>query len=530
MKKFFARIKNLSLKKKLIYGGVALVVIILLISLFSKGKGAQGETVTVTRGDIVSEVSVTGTVKPTKSLDLAFERSGRLTQIRVNVGDKVTEGQTLLSLDNGDLYAQLSQAQAQLASQQSRLDQYVIGSRPEELAIYENRVASARSKAQTDMQNTYTAALDGLRDAYVTANSAVRDQIGDLFNNDEDNDPKVVFNTLDANAKIQAGAARVQSRDELNAWSAELASLNPSDGAAVEAAVKKAKTHFIAFTSLFSNLQAALNSGAGEDTTLISGYKSAVASGRANITAAMTLVNKQDQLIASQKTANESNISAAQKDLDLKKAGSTNQDIQYQQAQVEQSQSSVAYYQSQLNKTILTAPFSGTITKIPFSKGEIVQPNAVAISLIGEGNYQVEAYITESDIAKVKLGDQARVTLDAYGQDVVFSAKVIHIDLSETKVEGVPTYKTTLEFTSSDERILPGLTANIDIMTDQRAQVLTLPTRNIITEDGKKYVNVVDEQNPKQFKKIEIKTGLRGSDGKTEILEGLAEGQVVSAE
>jgi multidrug resistance efflux pump len=127
--------------------------------------------------------------------------------------------------------------------------------------------------------------------------------------------------------------------------------------------------------------------------------------------------------------------------------------VEIQKGQVEQARAQVLYCQSQVAKAIIRAPFSGTVTKIPFSKGEIIQPNSTAVSLIGSGKYQMETNVTESDVARIRVGNIARVTLDAYGQGVLFDARVIGIDLSETFIDGVPTYKTTLEFAQDDERI-----------------------------------------------------------------------------
>src|SRR5581483_10901237 len=94
--------------------------------------------------------------------------------------------------------------------------------------------------------------------------------------------------------------------------------------------------------------------------------------------------------------------------------------------------------------------------------------------------FQIDANIAEADIAKVALGQKATVTLDAYGPDVVFNATVIKIDPAETIVDGVPTYKTTFQFDTPDDRIKSGMTANIDIQGDSHTDVLAVPERAVI--------------------------------------------------
>lgn len=130
----------------------------------------------------------------------------------------------------------------------------------------------------------------------------------------------------------------------------------------------------------------------------------------------------------------------------------------------------------------------------------------------------------------MKVGEEARVTLDAYGPDLVFEAKVAQIDLSATVLEGIPTYKTTLQFLGDDERILPGLTANVDILSTKKENVLYVPTRNIIDKNNNKFVKVLRGKDRNTVEEIEVTAGLRGSDGRTEIISGLFEGDLVVVE
>ncbi|MEK7566228.1 MAG: efflux RND transporter periplasmic adaptor subunit, partial [Patescibacteria group bacterium] len=113
-----SKIINFIKARKFSVGGLLLFVVVASYFLFIRTKPSGLKFFTVTRGEVKSEVSVTGKVKPSKNLDLAFEKSGRITRIYVKVGDKVGEGQQLVSLDNSDLIAQLAQAQANLKSQE----------------------------------------------------------------------------------------------------------------------------------------------------------------------------------------------------------------------------------------------------------------------------------------------------------------------------------------------------------------------------------------------------------------------------
>jgi len=138
--------------------------------------------------------------------------------------------------------------------------------------------------------------------------------------------------------------------------------------------------------------------------------------------------------------------------------------------------------------------------------------------------YEIKANIPEADIAKVKVGDKANVTLDAYEDDVFFPSTVTFIDPAETIIENVSAYKTTFQFDKKDKRIKSGMTANIDIMTNSRKNVLAVSYRALRTGGGNN-VEVLNDNNEIEIKKVKV--GMRSSDGRVEIISGLKEGDRV---
>ncbi len=527
-KGFFKKIWRILMKRKWLTFS-SIFVLIIVIMILRGGKATPLKSFQIARGDVVSEVTVTGTVKPTQSLDVAFEQSGRVSKIYVTLGQKVSQGDPLIALDSSDLRAQLAQAQAQYESQQAKLNQLQAGTRSQDLAIAQTALDNAQQQAQTSIDADYAAARNVLRDAYTKANDAATSQISSMFDANQAT-PRVTFDTSAAQAKIDAGSQYAVVQSELNTWSQELQTLTAeSSQSDIDAALEHARTHINACLTLFSYLQDALN-GSSLDATTLATYRASFNTGKAELITALTNITNQQQAISAQKTANDTAISAAQKQLDLKQAGSASQDIQYQQGQVDQAAAQVHYYQAQLAKRTLYAPFSGTVTKIPLNVGDIAQPNVTAISLIGSGAYQIETYIAESDIAKIKIGQDAHITLDAYGQGVIFDAKVVQVDLSATTLDGVATYKTILQFSQEDSRILAGMTANVTIESDQKTNVLYVPTRNVIFQDNKTYVELMANKDAATSTQTEFTAGLRGSDGRTEIVSGLQEGQYVQSD
>jgi HlyD family secretion protein len=105
-------------------------------------------TADVTRGNIVSNVSATGSVASPAQSKLSFKSGGRLAQLFVSVGDQVEEGQPLARIDESDLQVALAQAQANLRSAEAKLEQTKAGAKPEELATAQAQLDSARLKLE----------------------------------------------------------------------------------------------------------------------------------------------------------------------------------------------------------------------------------------------------------------------------------------------------------------------------------------------------------------------------------------------
>ena len=499
----------------LVFGGGAIFI------LTGGGGKKEPPTVRVERGSVVSSVSVTGTVKPTRIIDLAFTQSGRLSYLGVSVGEKVLEGEMLAHLDNSDLSAQVAQADADVKVKQAKLDSLLKGARPEDLAAQK----AALAKTESDLNSYYAGGINVLNDAYAKANDAVYNQISAFFVNGDSDNPQLVFNN-NSQAAIDAGVSRVLARYALISWGNELTALAASSTPdTVYAGIEKGQAHLNVIRTLLNQLADVLSSGVGLSQSSVNSYRTSLNTALTNINTASTNIVNQRQLIDGQKAT----VAQAQSQYDLLLAGSTKEDIEAQQAQVEQSKAQAQYARAQLEKTTVRAPFDGTVAKLPYHQGDLATGNSPVVSILGTGTYQIEANIAESDVSRIRVDETASVTLDAYGPRVVFDAKVAQIDLSSTILEGVATYKTLLTFAKDDPRILPGLTANVEIFSERRDGVLYVPTRDIIQESDGSYLNIYSPAN-KSAQKTPVTVGLTGSDGRTEILSGVSEGELMVSE
>lgn len=205
------------------------------------------------------------------------------------------------------------------------------------------------------------------------------------------------------------------------------------------------------------------------------------------------------------------------------------QDIALAQAQVSQAAANLAGIEQQLKDAILTAPVEGVVTAVNYEVGEQFSPaGKPMIVILVNNSFNVEVDIAESNISKVKVGDPVDITLDAFPDDFILKGVVSFIEPAQTLVQDVVYYKVKIDFANLAESmnqiaaknldLKAGMTANIVITTDSRAQVMQVPARAIIEKDGKKIIRLL---KGKDLSEVEVTTGLRGDEGMIEVTSGL---------
>jgi len=505
-------------KTKFGIGTTIVVVLIIGGVVYTKSNGGLiYDTVRVLRADLAEEVVVSGRVKSAQSVDLAFEKGGRVRSVYVKVGDQVTTGTSLVAIDASELSALYRSAEAQVLAEKARLDELVRGPRKEEVVVSETKVKNAEilfSESTQDLKNA-------LADAYTKSDDAVRNRTEKLFTNPRSTSPDFTPQITDSRLESTIESQRAGIEQVLILWKRSLDVSTTENIIAVTEMSKKALSEVKMF---LDNISLAVNSmtpNTATTQTTIDGYKTDLSTARTNVNTAIENVSTADGALRSKKVA----LELAENDLALIRAGSTAEQIVAQQSKYDQMVATAENYQAQLSKATIFSPIRGVVTNIPAKVGEIFSANTVAVSVISEAEFHIEVYVPEADISKVVVGNLAEVTLDAYGSGVRFPSKVILVDPAETIIDGVPTYKVTLQFMEKDARVRSGMTANISIKNNPRIQVLSVPSRVVFEKSGEKYVNVRLDTGEVIEKKVT--TGIRASNGALEIHSGLTEGEEV---
>jgi HlyD family secretion protein len=154
--------------------------------------------------------------------------------------------------------------------------------------------------------------------------------------------------------------------------------------------------------------------------------------------------------------------------------------------ELEAADAEIARARDSLSYTTITSPIDGVITRINSQVGELVvigtmnNPGTVILEVADLEKMIVNARIDEGNVAQVKVGQQAKVRAQAYGEEV-FQGVVDTVALSQTEEkDGSKYYKTEVLLKTDGRRIFSGLTADVDIETARHEKVLAVPSQAVL--------------------------------------------------
>jgi HlyD family secretion protein len=158
--------------------------------------------------------------------------------------------------------------------------------------------------------------------------------------------------------------------------------------------------------------------------------------------------------------------------------GVTEAQVKSAQANVAQRQAAMAQARVDLARTRITSPVNGIVIKRAIEKGQTVAASLQSPELfvIAQNlqDMQVEASIDESDVSRIRLGQRGTFTVDAFpGQ--TFEGEIRQVRKAAQTVANVVTYVAVIGFSNTGGRLLPGMTANVRVVTDLRENVLKVP-------------------------------------------------------
>jgi len=207
--------------------------------------------------------------------------------------------------------------------------------------------------------------------------------------------------------------------------------------------------------------------------------------------------------------------------------------IRKAEAQVEQSRAQLATTEEDLRNATIASPIDGVVLSRDREVGDAVSSiltmgsGATLIMTVGDlREVYVKGKVDESDIGKVYLGQAARITVESY-RDRKFDGKVTKISPMGVEKDNVTTFEVRVSISNEAGRLMATMTANAEILLEERKGVLAIPEGAIIYgKDRATQVEVPDAGTETGRRRVTVATGI-GNGSRTQILSGLQEGQQV---
>lgn len=466
-----ARIRSWTLAHK----GMSILVAVALVSGVYGTVMAEGTTSgtnyvlgTVSTGDVVMTVSGSGQIAASNDVDVEAKGSGALTSLDVKVGDTVSAGQQIASIDPGDAGLQLKEAQLsynELLASKSTANVKSTDSVTQGQAAVASAYASARSTVLTTRSS--------LNSSLVTLQNMLADG-GYLSSADTS-----AFASTQRSATV---ATAQQAASDVMAFEKASQGITAADGQASIRAIMD--TGITAATSLATAAQAAEttleylrqqtnNLNTSSDAT--NAYSSASSILSAATSALSSLQSAEQGITDSQTSLSETQASAVN-------ATSQSSDVLSAQLNVQEKQQAYSDF-------FVTAPFTGIVAKIDVQLGDNVNSGSTVATVLTKDKV-ANITLNEVDATNVHVGDKATLTFDAI-DGLTLTGTVEEIDLVGTVTQGVVSYGAKITLDADDPRVASGMTVNADIITDSAQDVLVVPASAISTTNGASYVKVV---------------------------------------
>jgi HlyD family secretion protein len=364
------------------------------------------KTEAVTLQSLTVRVEASGSLEPISTVNVSPKTAGRLAELYVKQGDRVSKGQIVARMDGGTLKAELAQAQAQLAQIQAQYALTKNGTRREEVSQAKAQVVAAKAKAEFSEKKL----------------------------------------------------ARYQIL-------------------AQEGAISK---------------------------------------------------NDLDQYL-SEHQSNQATVQETQEKLQQLSRGSRPEELEQRVAQVAESRAKIDQIQTQLEDSVIRAPFDGIVTQTYAIAGAIVTPttsasataSATSTSILAiASGIQAKIKVPEISIPQIQVGQKVDIESDAY-PNRTFPGRVMRISPEAVMENNVTFFQILVEFLNRQSELRAGMNVDVAFVGKTISKALTVSTVAIATQSGSMGVMVADAQGQPKFQPVTV--GLT-QNGQTQILKGIKAG------
>ena len=488
---------------------IAAIILVGIVSLLSlrgiKESREELVTTTVTRGDVLSIISVSGIVESEDAADLAFPLSDIVEAVNVDEGDHVVQGEILATLARHSLLADRNDALGSLTIAKADRDELIEGPTSEARDVTQSNVAIATENLIRVQREQDEIVENALRTLFSDSLEAIPERAS---NSDT---PPTISGTYTCTEGITYTFTTYPSESS-SGYSYRIPEfLNEGRTAHTESAQP--------FGDCGLLIRFATNTTYGNSTWTVTVPNVRGINYSTNLNAYELALQQRDNKIEQA----EQELELAINEQELENATPREEALARANAKVLQAEARLAVIDASIEDRILRAPFDGVITDVTILPGEISGTLPI-VTMVSDNTYELTVRIPEIDITKITEGDVADVIFDARTSEVI-NSKINFISPLGTEIDGVAYYEGHLEFETPPEWLRSGLNADVDIVTDGIFDVPRLPRRFLEEEDGAYYVHVVDGDT---VIRTQVEAGFVGNNGFIEVRD-LEEGTKVAA-
>ena len=461
-------------------------------------------TAVVTRGSLEETATATGEIQPHRQAQLSLGVSGTVDEVAVREGSKVQAGDLLIRLDTAALERAVAQAEQNLIIQEANLTELLGGASEADLASARAAVKSAKVNLENVQDGADPKDIEAAQ-ASLAAAQAATDEL--LKGPDANSMAQAEANLRNAEATLQQAQA---SYDQVS-WRSDIARLPQS----------------LELEQATNNYEVAL---ANYNATIEGASDDKIKQAQANVSQAEANLQKLlDSPTPSELASAESQLAQAEAQLASLLDTASVEKIAIAEAQVEQARINLEEAQENLAKASLLAPFDGVITAVHVAEGETAA--GLAADLVDTNSLEVVLSVDEVDIGELAVGQPAIITLETWPDEEIQGQIVSIAPKSSAGTGAIVSYEVRLSLGETDLPVLIGMTANADLITAAKEDVLLVPNQAITPDRdaGKYYVNLVvpGPDGEMTTERVEVTIGLKDGDY-TEITSGLQEGDRLS--
>lgn len=209
-------------------------------------------------------------------------------------------------------------------------------------------------------------------------------------------------------------------------------------------------------------------------------------------------------------------------------AGAKPTDLAMEQEDVRQAELTLERANIALRDATLTSPFDGVVSLLPVKIGQIVSPAVSAVTVLVPGTLVLELNVGETELPSIRPGETGSVMFDAL-PGKFFPIQVYAVGLSPATEQGIIIYKVRCTITgdmsdASQPRPSPGMSGTASIVTQEKPNVVAIPSAAIRSSAGASVVAVMDDDGKVAMRPVQ--TGLSDGDN-IEVVSGLSVGDKI---